>query len=158
MSLIKCPECGKEISDKAKACINCGFPLNDDKSEENICTINGITYDLSFVLAETNFYDMFSEGIAAAQLEKLTNCTFDKALSLVKSIRENKEIPKALTISKNDMNTPKENKPQIKCPTCSSTDVEKISSTERAGSVFLLGMFSKKINKSFKCKNCGYTW
>ena len=23
MALIKCPECGKEISDKAKVCINC---------------------------------------------------------------------------------------------------------------------------------------
>ena len=28
MALIKCPECGKEISDKAPACIHCGYPLN----------------------------------------------------------------------------------------------------------------------------------
>ena len=28
MALIKCPECGKEISDKADKCINCGYPLN----------------------------------------------------------------------------------------------------------------------------------
>lgn len=27
MALIKCPECGKEISDKAPACIHCGFPI-----------------------------------------------------------------------------------------------------------------------------------
>lgn len=27
MALIKCPECGKEISDKAKACPNCGCPV-----------------------------------------------------------------------------------------------------------------------------------
>ncbi len=27
MALIKCPECGKEISDKAAACIHCGCPL-----------------------------------------------------------------------------------------------------------------------------------
>lgn len=27
MALIKCPECGKEISDKALACPNCGMPL-----------------------------------------------------------------------------------------------------------------------------------
>ncbi len=27
MALIKCPECGKEISDKASACPNCGMPL-----------------------------------------------------------------------------------------------------------------------------------
>lgn len=27
MSLIECPECEKKISDKAKLCIGCGFPL-----------------------------------------------------------------------------------------------------------------------------------
>lgn len=27
MALIKCPECGKEVSDRAPACIHCGFPL-----------------------------------------------------------------------------------------------------------------------------------
>ena len=27
MALIKCPECGLSISDKAAACPNCGYPL-----------------------------------------------------------------------------------------------------------------------------------
>lgn len=27
MALIKCPECGKEISDRAAACPNCGCPI-----------------------------------------------------------------------------------------------------------------------------------
>lgn len=34
MSLIKCPECNKEISDKADSCPNCGFPI--DKIKKNI--------------------------------------------------------------------------------------------------------------------------
>ena len=29
MALIKCPECGKEVSDKAKTCVNCGISLNN---------------------------------------------------------------------------------------------------------------------------------
>ena len=33
MALIKCPECGKEISDKAMACINCGCPVSAMKQE-----------------------------------------------------------------------------------------------------------------------------
>ena len=32
MALIKCPECGKEISDRSPACIHCGFPLELLKS------------------------------------------------------------------------------------------------------------------------------
>ena len=34
MALIKCPECGKEISDKAEMCINCGFPLKQHENNE----------------------------------------------------------------------------------------------------------------------------
>lgn len=45
-----------------------------------------------------------------------------------------------------------------KCPTCQSTDIQKIGTGERVASVAMLGIFSKKINKSFKCKNCGYMW
>ena len=33
MSLIKCPECGKEISDKASACPNCGCPSIEWKNK-----------------------------------------------------------------------------------------------------------------------------
>ena len=29
MALINCPECGKEVSDKANICIHCGFPLQE---------------------------------------------------------------------------------------------------------------------------------
>lgn len=31
MALIKCPECGKKVSDKAIACPNCGYPMNSCK-------------------------------------------------------------------------------------------------------------------------------
>ena len=32
MALIKCPECGKEISDMATTCIYCGYPIKTDVS------------------------------------------------------------------------------------------------------------------------------
>jgi len=34
MALIKCPECTKEVSDKAVSCINCGYPLHSLKKLE----------------------------------------------------------------------------------------------------------------------------
>ncbi len=36
MALIKCPECGKEISDKATACPNCGCPIAPNKQNESL--------------------------------------------------------------------------------------------------------------------------
>ena len=30
MALIKCPECGKDVSDKAKSCPNCGNPISNN--------------------------------------------------------------------------------------------------------------------------------
>lgn len=29
MALIKCPECGKDVSDKSDVCIHCGYPLKE---------------------------------------------------------------------------------------------------------------------------------
>ena len=34
MALIKCPECGKEISDKSSVCIHCGYPLANIRQEK----------------------------------------------------------------------------------------------------------------------------
>ena len=36
VALINCPECGKEISDKAFACPNCGFPINTISNEKDV--------------------------------------------------------------------------------------------------------------------------
>ena len=33
MALIRCPECNREISDKATACPGCGYPLQDHTEE-----------------------------------------------------------------------------------------------------------------------------
>lgn len=49
MSLIKCPECGKEISDKAAACPNCGCPINSKSAtipepEQNLNAVHQPQY------------------------------------------------------------------------------------------------------------------
>lgn len=36
MALIKCPECGGQVSDKAPACIHCGYPLQENQPQEII--------------------------------------------------------------------------------------------------------------------------
>ena len=46
-----------------------------------------------------------------------------------------------------------DNKP--KCPTCGSTNIQKISGTKRWLSTGLFGLASSDVGKSWKCNNCG---
>lgn len=41
MALIKCPECGKEVSDKSETCIYCGCPIKDGEAKEQENEKNG---------------------------------------------------------------------------------------------------------------------
>lgn len=41
MALIKCPECGREVSDKAAKCPNCGMPLSEVHVETQRSSNNG---------------------------------------------------------------------------------------------------------------------
>lgn len=43
MALIKCPECGKEISDKANKCPECGYPVRQNTSKKKWLIIAIIT-------------------------------------------------------------------------------------------------------------------
>jgi len=46
-----------------------------------------------------------------------------------------------------------------KCPTCSSPDVEKISTKSKVMKGIMFGILAAgKISKTFKCNNCGYQW
>jgi phage FluMu protein Com len=46
-----------------------------------------------------------------------------------------------------------------KCPTCGSTNVQKISATSKVGKAVLFGIFAAgAISKTFKCNKCGHQW
>ena len=50
MALIHCPECNKEVSDKAQSCPHCGYPISDlviNTVTENTVKVNGTIYDIS---------------------------------------------------------------------------------------------------------------
>lgn len=60
MALIKCSECGKEISDKAMECIHCGCPIPKNKSNIIVGIIGivillcGIIVPMNFVISSLN--------------------------------------------------------------------------------------------------------
>lgn len=46
-----------------------------------------------------------------------------------------------------------------KCPTCNSTEIEKIGAINKVGSAAIFGVLSLgHLSKTFKCKHCGYKW
>lgn len=74
MALITCPECGKEVSDKAKMCPNCGYPINDPTVpdvEHDILVFKGQRYDFKEAMdyirknikMNEQFYDYRSKEI-----------------------------------------------------------------------------------------------
>lgn len=59
MALIKCSECGKEINDKAKVCVNCGCPIetltnNKNHKEQNDSSIRIKTSNNKYYEKEIN--------------------------------------------------------------------------------------------------------
>lgn len=48
------------------------------------------------------------------------------------------------------------NKP--KCPTCGSTNIQKISASAKLGGAMMFGIFSKTAKSQWKCRNCGSKW
>lgn len=49
-----------------------------------------------------------------------------------------------------------DNKP--KCPTCSSSNLKKVSTTSKAVNTVMFGLLGTKRYKTFHCNDCGYEW
>lgn len=95
---------------------------------------------------KTGLHEKFKENVIKSSSNFDQDC-WDRRVEII--YKRNDELLKNDKIERT--NAPK-------CPTCQSTNIQKIGTGERVASVATLGIFSKKINKSFKCKNCGYTW
>lgn len=99
-------------------------------------------------------------------IQELTDCSDDDAqhlwceLSEQYGTKENNPAIPDLTpqqiVQANAQAQELLNKP--KCPTCGSTNIQKISATKRWVSTGLFGLASSNIGKTMCCKNCGYKW
>lgn len=66
------------------------------------------------------------------------------------------EYNKSNHVTKNIQRNVGQNIP--KCPICGSTNLKKLSALDRGASVFMLGLGSNKIGKTYECKNCKATF
>ena len=69
MALIKCKECGKEISDKAKQCVHCGY--NNSEINSSLKSGNGVAVAI-VVLGIMAGCILFLTGIDLTQLESVS--------------------------------------------------------------------------------------
>lgn len=164
MALLKCPECGEGVSEYAIACPKCGCPMDIIKEQITLdnhlyTIINGkrkdVTYFVNKVLDGTWNEDVLNFNI------KLMNELDVAMLGFVDAVEKCNGAPKEYnseSITQWKQRQKANQSSKIHCPNCKSTNVKRISGTERAASVLGLGIMSKKIGKSYKCLNCKYTW
>lgn len=85
MALIQCPECGREISNKSSACINCGFPIGieSDAADEVDILLHDINNILNGEESDIRLYKVIFRGFSSSKM--YSNYRF-KASAVVGSI------------------------------------------------------------------------
>lgn len=160
MGLIQCPECGKEISDKAKQCINCGYPIKENTGN-GMCVINGVLRNLQPFLEQIIANpDMSDEERHALKMHVYGTCltiSVFGADELIDIMKETGRVPETFTdthksaFSKNSRTIV--NKPVLKCPKCGSTAI----TTGTRGFSIISGFIGSGAVMNM-CGHCGYKW
>lgn len=102
MALIKCEECGKEISNKAKACIHCGCPI---LSDDSVNIVNSNNEDKNAIKQSTNeFWDKNSRKLSVEFNAVVSNKSKESTLNniYIKELDKNVEILVPNNIKENE--------------------------------------------------------
>lgn len=153
MALITCPECGKEISNKSKSCVHCGYPIQSAKYQVVIMGYHGTDTSACAGISET-----FNSELEYDQVIKIfNNCPYviiecdelDKA-----SVYAMKLQKWGIDIKIINPNGESEyiNKNIVYCPKCGYTNIQIIP---RKWSI-LTGIFTNKTDRV--CVKCKHKW
>ena len=169
MALIKCPECGKEISDKAKACIHCGYPLDylETTSEQPVVPKDNALYNV--ILVDTkNVVKAISayQGLSGSKLidakERIMKrpCIIARNVSRSEadSIKNQFEALGDTTVAIESTDGKSEyvnevKRDELRCPKCGSTAVE----IGQRGFSIMTGFLGAGQTMN-RCGNCGHKW
>ena len=221
MAIIKCPECGKEISDKSEHCISCGYPIkkylqerdttavkedatvsntienasgssSDDLKEIQrkavskyskgfttgiigtiafaLVTIWGIylASDIEFASIGINIIwivtgilsvafalglkdTIRAKRLAEYNIQKFINSNYGKAYKALLELEEKQRQEEAERTALEESRRPI-------CPVCGSKNTRRLSPTNRAISIAVVGLASDKIGKQYECLNCKHKW
>ncbi|MDR2277385.1 MAG: ribosomal protein L7/L12 [Vagococcus sp.] len=160
MALIKCEECGKEISDKASSCPHCGCPLTqyDLLSKENkvysirlirtaqqVKEIKAVREQLCIGLKEAkDIVDsknpVLANGLSKDEALKFAQPFYDNGLKVEIYDQKNSLVNEASN-SNISLNTPC-------CPKCKSRDFDMV----KRNWSWVTGFMTNKVDRV--CRNC----
>ena len=151
--LMYCKKCGRVVQ-RAKICDICGSVTYQVPTQY-------LMKDVDFLI-DSKLEDQFIEECVKSspefdeylfnnrdKIRAQKSAEYERDMAIGDAIRQGADVKTAFRNGGQNM---------PKCPTCGSLNVRHISGGERVASVGFFGIFSKKINKTFKCGNCGYTW
>lgn len=144
-----CPLCGKligfgHIGDRCK---RCGTEMIDSGIE-----INGNGPEVEAIARK---HPMFNQQLHDI-LEKKEDEDFERERQAVLQRKELEELRQRADREAEIQRHLDRNDPR--CPICQSFDVRRIGAIDRATSILGLGIFSKKINKTYQCNHCKATF
>ena len=144
-----CPKCRGLYFDQDQQCDNCKIELLD---KDDFNTTLGEYYQMNHSQRVANRYNPQYEIVCKYQFPEIYEYNEQKSQQKYEALQrraQQKRIEKE-RIEK-QQNTPK-------CPTCGSTNIEKISATKKAVGFVAVGIFSSNFGKTMRCKQCGYKW
>lgn len=140
MAIINCPECGKEISDKSKHCIHCGFPLEKDEAKID----QGNSSYKVMLLSNGN-----SKVSVIKEIREITGCSLSNANILVSN------LPSCVV---SNINYDKAKKYWELLNSAGATaSIEKMENKISSSKICPICKNENSINANI-CSNCGYIW
>ena len=144
-----CPKCRGLYFDQDQQCDNCKIELLD---KDDFNATLGEYYQMNHSQRVANRYNPQYEIVCKYQFPEIYEYNEQKSqqeYEVLQRRAQQKRIEKE-RIEK-QQNIPK-------CPTCGSTNIEKISTTKKAVGFVAVGVFSSNFGKTMHCKPCGYQW
>ena len=136
MAIIKCPECGMNVSDKSNMCIHCGYPIAKSQLKK---VVRFLPNENKYIIEKDNLTQSEAE-----QYAKEFNNIFLKYNLHCEIVDSDTQLDcYHAPVSSNI----------IRCPHCGSTAI----TTGARGVNWTLGLIGagKTVNR---CGKCGHTW
>jgi len=159
MALINCPECGREISDQAKNCVHCGYPIflinGKIVNPDYVLTAKGKSHDLTYIveiIQSAVYMDEPKRRYLERKVYETGDISIYAARKIVDGIIKTGKVPKDVDPELGKLS--KYVKPAVlRCPKCGSTAV----TTGNRGFSVVSGFIGsgKTVNR---CGICGFAW